>query len=434
VNTDESDVRTLLHQTAEEVTSPPDFLAGVLRVGRRRLARRRLLTGACLTVVAAATTGAALRARSGSGGEPIDAASPLFESPTRGDLAGDESYLDNVLRAWRAHMRDNKMSVRGEPHVVWAGATPAGPAAFVVQRINDSVRGPKRWVAMRAFVRPTARGPQVMRLEGMDEREEPDVGYAEAALMGADRDLLVVLDTGRPVEYSTRLRYAADGKVQRTFRPVVFDDGAAVLPVPAQRTKITVALRRIATPTRGVVIVNFHEVLFPDGRGRPQPPEYQHLLPGAELVWGRDPQTTALTSVTEAGALAAYVDHGGSHAHGGSPLLTLYAATPDGRRLYMTTMQYDDDPSRVIALLARGDAPFAVVASAFVDWAEPLPVRLPLPDGQGTLVAAEGAALSYRSGAGWRDAGRDAALIPAGATVVRVTPSGGTASTVRLAG
>jgi hypothetical protein len=236
------------------------------------------------------------------------------------------------------------------------------------------------------------------------------------------------------VEYSTELGYAADGKIQRTFRPVVFDDGAAVLSVPPQRTKVTVALRRIEPPNRGIVIVNFQEVLFPDGRGRPQPPEHQHVLPGAELVWGRDPQAATLTHVTEAGALAGYVDHGGSHAHGSSPLLTLYAATPDGRRLYVTTMQYDDDPSRVIALLARGETPFTVAASAFVDWTEPLPVRLRLPDGQGTVVAAEGAALSYRSGAGWRDAGRDAALIPAGVTEVRVTPSGGAASTVRLPG
>lgn len=107
------------------------------------------------------------------------------------------------------------------------------------------------------------------------------------------------------------------------------------------------------------------------------------------------------------------------------------AATPDGRRLLVQTVQYDDDPARVVVLLARGDAPFHAAASGFLDWTAPLPVRLRLPDGQGVLVAAEGAKLSYRVGAGrWHDAGRGAALLPADTTEVRVTPAGGTATTV----
>ncbi|MDO3700951.1 hypothetical protein Q3W71_04560 [Micromonospora sp. C28SCA-DRY-2] len=112
-------------------------------------------------------------------------------------------------------------------------------------------------------------------------------------------------------------------------------------------------------------------------------------------------------------------------------MLTVYGATPDGRRLLLRTIQYDDDPARVIALLARGDAPFQAAASGFADWTAPLPVRLRLPDGQGILIAAEGAALSYRVGAGrWQDAGRNAALLPAGATEVRVTAPDGETATV----
>lgn len=81
--------------------------------------------------------------------------------------------------------------------------------------------------------------------------------------------------------------------------------------------------------------------------------------------------------------------------------------------------------------LARGDAPFQPAASGIVDWTAPLPVRLRLPDGQGVLVVAEGAALSYRVGTGrWHDAGRGAALLPAAATV-RVTTASGT-TTVRI--
>ncbi|BCB83233.1 hypothetical protein [Phytohabitans suffuscus] len=61
------------------------------------------------------------------------------------------------------------------------------------------------------------------------------------------------------------------------------------------------------------------------------------------------------------------------------------------------------------------------------------PRRLRLPAGQGTLVAAPHAALQHRAGGGrWHDAGRNAALLPATATEVRVTPAAGPAQVVPL--
>ncbi|WP_112668663.1 hypothetical protein [Micromonospora saelicesensis] len=74
------------------------------------------------------------------------------------------------------------------------------------------------------------------------------------------------------------------------------------------------------------------------------------------------------------------------------------------------------------------------MASTTADWSAPLPVRLRLPDDQGVLVAAEGSALSYRVGDGqWQDAGRNAALLPAAATDVRVTDATGTTTDVPIA-
>ena len=74
------------------------------------------------------------------------------------------------------------------------------------------------------------------------------------------------------------------------------------------------------------------------------------------------------------------------------------------------------------------------MASTAADWSAPLPVRLRLPDNQGVLVAAEGSALSYRVGDGqWQDAGRNAALLPATATDVRVTDANGTTTNVSVA-
>lgn len=434
MNTDDSDVRTLLRRTAESVESPPGLLADVRRTGRRRLARRRFLTGAGLTVAAAATTGAVLRPGGGTDADVADTATPFFERPTRGDLATDMSYLDSVRTAWSARMRRSDLPGRGEPHVVWAGTTPAGPAAFAVQRVHDSTADPrKRCVAVMGFLRPTARGPEVMVLQGLVAVDDPSFEYDEAAFIGPDRDVLVVLDRERPVEFSPELRYAPDGRCLRTFRRVEFDDGAAVFRVPPQRTKVTVALRRLDIRDRPVSISGTSEVLIPGVRDRTQAPHHTHTLPGAEAIWVGDPRRTAEQFAYRTGALSAYTDPGGWHTAGPDPSLALFGATPDGRRLFVTTIQLDDDPARAVALLARGDTPFEVVASTMFSWSDPLPVRLRLPAGQGTVVAAEGAALSYRSArTGWRDAGRDAALLPATATHVRVTPKTGPAVDLAL--
>ena len=57
-----------------------------------------------------------------------------------------------------------------------------------------------------------------------------------------------------------------------------------------------------------------------------------------------------------------------------------------------------------------------------------------LPDQQGWVVADRGAVLRYQrqGSAGWTDAGRDAALLPADATAVEVTRPAGTPVTVPL--
>ncbi|MEU6206518.1 hypothetical protein ABZ814_23385 [Micromonospora musae] len=426
----DSDVRAILHRATEHLAGPPGLLEEVRRGGRRRVARRRTVLAAALAVVVAAPVVGALefsgtRDRGG-------VASPLFDQPTRGDLAGDKGYLREVREAWRHHLEENTLDsgLSGEPHVVWAGSTPVGPAAYVAQRTatNAVVSDPQgdRMAAVAAFVEPTADGPRVMG--GETVTDGGTVGNSQAALLGPDRNVLLVLDAEAPVEFSPELGYTADGRIDRTFQPVVFRDGAAVLQVPPQRAKVTVALARTpVSMVNQVHITNVTDILFPNGEDSPPQPTLSHTLPGADAVWGNK-------DVPEVPALDAYYDAGGVHTHDGFPLLYIKGATPDGRRLLLQTIQYDDDPARVIVLLARDDGPFTVAASGFADRKVPLPVRLRLPDEQGVLVAAEGAALDYRIGTGkWHDAGRDAALLPADATEVRVTPANGNATAVTIA-
>ncbi|MEU7588823.1 hypothetical protein AB0A95_21310 [Micromonospora sp. NPDC049230] len=414
----DSDVREILRRATDDLVAPAGLLGAVRRGGRRRVVRRRaVLAAVCVAVVALPVAGGVRLA--GNAGE-TQVAAPLFDEPTRGDLAADEGYLRQVRTTWDRHLKQIGEPTSGPPHVVWAGTTPAGPAAYVA----DGTLRP----TTVGFVEPTADGPRVGTLTQVGDSGTD--GLEQATLLGPQRDVLLVLDFGQAVEFSPELRFLPDGKVERTFTPVAFRDGAAVLSVPPQRTKLTVALAKTPVERRNALhISNTSLVLFPDGKDRPAAPLFRHTLPGTEQVWGSDPAAEDVSAPTE--AIADYIDPVGAHTHNGSPRLSVYGVTPDGRRLLVESIQYDDHPSCVIALLAGKNSPFEAVASMTTDWLAPLPVRLRLPDDQGIVVAAEGSALSYRIGDGqWQDAGRDAALLPASATDVRVTDANGTATSV----
>ncbi|MGC4811126.1 hypothetical protein ACLQ29_11425 [Micromonospora sp. DT228] len=414
----DSEVREILRRATDDLAVPAGLLGAVRRGGQRRAVRRRaVLAAVCVAVVALPVAGG-LRLADDGGGAP--AAVPLFHEPTRGDLAADDGYLRQVREAWERQLKQMGEGMRGEPHVVWAGNTPAGPAAYVAgDTTNDRSVG---------FVEPTADGPRVETLTRLDDSGTD--GLEQAALLGSQRDVLLVLDFGQQVEFSADLRYLPDGRVERTFTPVAFQDGAAVLSVAPQRTKLTVALARTPVSRANAIhIYNTQLILTPDNQDRPASPLFRHTLPGTQQVWGGDPAAEQVSASAE--ALTGYLDPVGIHTHNGSPRLSVYGATPDGRRLLVETIQYDDDPTRAIALLAGKDLPFEAVASTTADWLAPLPVRLRLPDNQGIFVAAEGSALSYRVGDGqWQDAGRDAALLPAAATDVRVIGADGTTTSV----
>lgn len=408
----DNDIRTLLYRATDHLTGPPGLLDDIRRGGRRRVVRRRTLLTAGLAVAA---TGGLLKLVGIDGEQPLDPSSPLFAEPTRGDLAGDNDYLRQVRQQWFG-LQDPLPDMRGEPHVLWAGSTPAGPAAFIAQRGGTG--------AAVGWIEPTQEGPRVSSVSSVNEPTRME-DIAQAILLGSQRDVLLVLDFGWPVELSTELRYAPDGKVVRRYQPFVFDDGAGWRHVGRQLGKITVALRRSDGQPVQVFISNASTVLNPEQETMPMPERFEYTLPGASLPQDRDEVLSALEP---------YQDIDGAHTEDPRlPRLTIRGATPDGRRLLVDTIQFDDDPTRVVAMLARGEAEYQAVASSFVDWKVILPVRLRLPAGQGTLVAAPHAALQHRAGGGrWHDAGRNAALLPATATEVRVTPAAGPAQVVPL--
>ncbi|MBE1490472.1 hypothetical protein [Plantactinospora soyae] len=425
----DGDVRIVLQRATDHLAGPPNLLDEVRRGGRRRVVRRRSVLAAGLAVAAAASTGGMLRYPGGR--DRVEFASPLFDQPTRGDLAGNQLYRRRLLEVWRRHLERIEARVAGDPHVVWAGTTPAGATAYVIARSADNpvVSKPDgdRLVGYAAFVESVEDRYEVMTVEqvtdaGMD-------GNSRAALLGDGHDVLLVLDDGRPVEFSPDLSFGPDGRIRRTFRPVVFRDGAAVLEVPPQRTRVTLALSRTPVdPSNFVHVSNTSEILSVGGR--PEPTRIVHTMPGAGPAWGDDPGEVAARHLGEAEALAEFYDPIGTHRAGTGPELTVYGVSPDGRCLLLRTIQYDDYPAWAMAMLGPVGTRLRVVASGIVDWTATVPVRLRLPDGQGTLVAAPGAAFGYRLAEGrWEDAGPDVALVPAAAVDLRVDSPNGTSST-----
>src|SRR4029453_5881041 len=61
-------------------------------------------------------------------------------------------------------------------------------------------------------------------------------------LVGERHEVLGMLDLGPRITYSTGRTYEPDGRITRTFAPLVFHDGAAIVRVPPQRPTLTLAL------------------------------------------------------------------------------------------------------------------------------------------------------------------------------------------------
>lgn len=426
----DADIRDVLHRATRDLAAPPDLLERSRARGHRRLVRRRSMIAAGLALVVAGSGAGVWRL----GGEPAadPVASPLFNATTRGDLADDAAFLDRVRDAWRTHLGSD-LDVVGAPHVVWAGDTPAGPVAAVAQRTPEKPAGGTHGqveYGLFGFVETTAQGLRGTWTEGLTTKTEQATGM----IVGPDRDVLVLLDDGKPVELSPSYSYAADGRIVRQFSPLPFADGAAVVKLKSRPGRIDFALRRPGgEPQQQVSIVNFGEIARPPGSQLPDVEVLHRLLPAGDSAW-----PAVETAAREAAdrwaqrALAPYIDPTSGAREAEAPWHVL-ATTPDGRRLMLRTLGHNGDPQRILGLLGGPDAVPTVHYGGTVDPRAALPVKLRLPDEQGIVVAAKGAGLRYRAGDGeWVRVDGDAALLPHTATEVEVARPGAGPETVSL--
>jgi hypothetical protein len=419
---DTTSLATLLRGAADGITPRPGFADDVTAGARRRLRRTRYAATGLLAVVVLAVAAGATTLRpsvdgpAGGPGEP-DGLPPAtgtawLAAPTSGDLAGSDDLLSTALATWRAYLPSSPNGladlVRGEPRVFWAGTTPVGPAAVVVQ-----AQGAGAAAGLVAF-------------DGDDARVFADTralsGPAGVGFQFSTNDgVLVVLDAGAPLLLSTGPERAADGTVSRDWRPLELNGGVGALAVPSgvDPSAVRVVLADASgTPTDQQVMLlrasraslGFdHQSKYRDERRLPWPAGV-HRLPGGP------PERT---SVEEPLVAAGLIDPYASIVAPGLWMVTTTLA--NGTPVWVTEYQEGSGPSRLAAVI--GDKAFD---GGEIDATAVLPVRLRLPGGEGWVVARHGAGLRYRTGAEqpWQSAGADAAHLPDAATQVEVTVPG----------
>jgi hypothetical protein len=394
----ETEIRDVLERATSDVTTPPDLLDRVRAGGRRRMIRRRTVLAAGAATVAAGSGAGLLGGLRGHDPGPAFARLTL---PTRGDLAGDTAYLRRAAARWRDHVGGDSMI--GEPHVSWALSTPAGPVAVVASRVMSGPGQPAGWTG---FVD----GDRVTGVEAL----RPGVPNTEVLLAGRDRDVLVAVDGGRHLEYSPDFGYDEQGRVRRTFRPVILDaDGVLVARVPSQISRLRTALRHDHAPVRPAGL---------DGIASGPVPLLTRLLPGRERAWGDD--ATLAPDVLDRWELrnrAAYLDEYGVHHGTPGTHWCVRGGTLDGHRFLVQTLVLDSDVRifRTVSATTTGTP----VYLGLLNSSETVPViRVRLPNSLGVVVAAEGARLRYRGGsADWLVVAGDAALLPDAARELEVT-------------
>jgi hypothetical protein len=412
---------SMLHDRMEAATSGivpgQDLLTRARHEGRRRLRRRQLTTTVTLAVVVGLTALSADTVRSWHSTSPAYAMSgPLGDGQPHGDLAGDVQYgaaVSSAVVTWlKSAQRSRYGQPLGSPKIVWAGATPAGPAAIVEQTVKVA----KRRKTALWFVGTGPNGPRV----AADNLDHPRI---QAWYVDPEHRVLAVIDDGTRREVAFRWNYKADGQARHAFEPLPFKDGVAVVELPAdvQRDTVVVGDQPFLSHEQTVGIGNV-EGESPKLSGLPwvnPASKAETLIPfihtGHPAVIEAAPFPITQQLYQRAmQALETHTDEATGFAQ--YPTWFVYGTTPRGRQVIIFQRQLASDPARLYALVDSTMFDLGVV-----DRADPLPVRLHLADGEGWVVAQYGAALKYRIANGpWTDAGPDAALVPDKATSVEV--------------
>ena len=427
-----------LRAATDGLDVPPNFADAVLRGGHRRVARRRLAVAASVVVVAAVAASATVVALRDDAPAPV--ADARLTMPTKGDLADDQSFLDWARDAWQDGLpyapeaRDGYYDDRrGGPHVYWAGTTPAGPAAVVLQQVYVHRNGQVDVDGPRTAEGLVARDPGDGRLKLVGTRLiGSDVpGRANFYRFGEESRTLLLVDEGEPLHWGVDPEVVEAGtgaELRYDWRRAEPRDGVALVTVPTAANPHSVAVYEGNDPPE--VVVGGDTTYQRAGADsflamRLTDPTYRldsDLLPWRDEVWHLG-EPLGLTPAVIDARWGLYANYPTEQDFVVSRW-TITAGLPDGRVVILKEQQKGTSKPRLVGRVAQDISSYAMELfdGGTVDRDAVLPVRFQIPDDGGWIVADRGKELRYRTSpeAPWQKAGRDAALLPANTTEVLV--------------
>ncbi|MFI7059632.1 hypothetical protein ACIBL3_01505 [Kribbella sp. NPDC050124] len=431
----ETELKQRLSAGVDDVEAPPDLLGRARLGGARRLRRRRFLTLTASTLAVAAVGGVAVTAPAvldrirdtpvASTPVAADLYSFLMATPTRGDLADDQAYLDQVLTVWRTSHRKSANydrgifdHLQGNAKVYWAGNTPAGRVAIVAEhsylRHHDNIQLDKEGIyTLVGFVVDGKDGKPAML---SDSYPAPGVGLMTGMVATkGDTKALVVLDTGKKTGWSAGRTYPADGGSRREYTPLRFKDGVAVVELPRDTGLPDLSISGL--PATGETYQGIVNGGVEAAKPEQSPGDRRLWSDFTELVtWPMTANADKLSTIAAnrfETALDPVTDK--SYYMLGHSFWTAYGVTANGSSVYLGEQQIDNDPTRVYAVLEPKTGKRTIIPGGVPDANTPLPVSIKLPAGQGWAVAHKDAKLSYRyDGGAWSTPRTNAVLVPAG--------------------
>lgn len=381
-------LKEALEAATDDIDVRPGFVGDVLHGARRRRTRNLTVMTAVIALVIGVAAGMALTRPDNPGTDP------RFGMPTAGGLAQDLGFLSLATRVWHAARTEGD----GPVHVYWAGRTQVGATAIVLQEIR--VPEGEGWTTAVGVVAPeTPDRYTVAAHEVATERG----GQQGVFRIGRDLRTYLVLERGVPVNYSSRADRAPNGTLSRQWRQLTMDGGVSVVETAQGDNPVFVAGETAPRPDD-----------FNAPRLNPTPAPVAssaQFTGGPELGWlgarkvGRpiadnDPLRHTYQLLQDR-RLIDYAESGG--------FWCVAAGLPDGRTVVVT-----DINMRLVTIFYHGNGQFDRIAIGHpLVKGKPLPVRVPLPDGQGTVLADWGTRIGPA-------AQIDAWLAPTGTTEVSV--------------
>jgi hypothetical protein len=441
VNTTE--LSELLHTATDGLEPPAGFTGQVLAGGRRRRLRRRLTMAGSAVAVAAVAVAGSIVALDRHDPE-VDTAAMLLTRPTQGALAGDRAFVDEVIDIWQSQLTYADEArfrlyddLRGTPHVLWAGNTPAGRAAVVVQQTYVHK---DYWVhdeGMRLVRGLVAIDPEdgKLKLAGTRPPTDNEPEAVTRFTFGRNDRTMLVVDEGEPLYYAVHTTNDTDtdfahDRYRPNWQRLHPRDGVAVLSdfneAGQAGYNFFVAYQGDHPPGE----IGYNSKLMAGGdslRGhldhRDRDPDYRLPIPNFfpwQDKWTVGEPTAGVS--TEALTFNAVP----------RSRWQITAWRPDIVVFIQETMvighSSEKDSKGSVLTVATGEIRedgVRIVDSVqhdLVDHGAVLPIRYRIPDGGGWVVANKGKTLAYRTAPDgqWTEAGKDAALLPDNAIQVKV--------------